>query len=368
MKKIFTLMILASGFALGAQAQKDGFYHVMNNLTKRYMVMVDNTKGNTTATGGYIDMESVQTCSDLDLVNTHAGSVVYVKSVSGGYDVAAQGTSISALTGNKIKIQLTAKGDGFQIHGTYSGTTIYLGDATQSGKVWSYVKEASSKTGNDVWILSPIDNSTHFLGIKPDVKIGNDYFGSMFMGFSFKLHSEGMKAYYVDKRDDKTFSVKEITSDVIPAKTPVIIKCSSSDPKNNIIKPVTDAGTKVTGDILDAVYFDNDAVGHVNNRPYDEKTMRVIGDVDGKLGFVKATTSYLTNGKYMPHNKIYLTVDSSAADKLSQGSGASGIEDVIQDVETGDNAIYTLSGARLPKGVTPRPGIYIQNGKKVVFK
>lgn len=372
MKKIFTLILMASGFALGAQAQSNGFYHVQNTLTGRYMVMVDNSKG-TTSSSGNIDMESIETCLDLDEVNTHAGAVLYLNSLGGtSYDVAGQGTSISKLSGGALNAQIKAEGDGYVIWGSYSGVTIYLGDATnlKSGsddeyKTWSYLKEAGSK--NRYWKLIPIDNSKHFLGIDPDCKDGNgNYWGSMYFGFSFKCQSDGMEVYYVDAVDSKNFSLKKWTKSVVPATMPVIIKCSSSNPANNIIKPVTDSESEPSDNQLSGRYFDNSNTGHVNRLAYDASTMRVIDVEDGKLVFAKASSSYLTNSKYMPHNKAYLNVSSSAASTLYE-SGTAGIQDAI-NTEVTDDAIYTLTGVKLPKNASPRPGIYVKNGKKIVIK
>lgn len=374
MKKIFTLMILASGFALGAQAQKDGFYHVQNTLTGRYMVMVDNSQG-TTSGAGNIDMESVETCLDLDEINTHAGSVIYIKGLGGTkYDVQAQGTSISKLSGNKLNAQIKAEGDGYVIWGAYSGVTVYLGDATNlkkgsdtEYKTWSYVKEAGKN--NRYWKLCSIDNKEHFIGIDPDCKDGKgNYWGTMYFGFAFKTYSEGMEVYYVDGVGDKHFSLKKWTKDVVPATMPVVIKCSSSNPKNNIIKPVTDDESEPKDNCLYGRFFDNSNTGHVNRLEYNSKTMRVINVEDGELVFTVADKDYLTDGKYVPHNKAYLEVKKSASTTLTNGDPSSAIQTVKQETETIDDGIYTLEGVRMPKGVTPRPGIYIQDGKKVVIK
>lgn len=370
MKKIFTLILMASGFALGAQAQSNGFYHVQNTLTGRYMVMTDNTKG-TTSGAGNIDMEAVETCLDLDEVNTHPGAVIQLTSLGGtAYDVAAQGTSISKLSGGVLNAQIKAEGDGYVVWGTYSGITVYLGDKSNQDKndnykTWSVVKEAGSK--NKYWKLIPIDNSKHFLGIDPDCKDGNgNYWGSMYFGFSFKCQSDGMEVYYVDAVDNKNFSLKKWTKSVVPATMPVIIKCSSDKPSKNIIKPVTDSESEPKDNHLYSRYFDNCNTGHINRLAYDASTMRVIDVDDGKLVFAKASSSYLTEGKYIPHNKVYLEVSSSAASTLYE-SGTAGIENVI-NTEVTDDAIYTLTGVKLPKNATPRPGIYVKNGKKIVIK
>lgn len=310
MKKIFTL-IVAAGFGIAAQAQSNDFYHIQNTLTGRYMIMVDNSAG-TTSSAGNIDMESVKTNLDLDYVNTHAGSILYVTSLGGtSYDVAAQGTSISKLSGNRIQAQVKAEGDGYVIWGTYSGTTIYLGDASNTDKsdnykTWSYVKEAGSK--NRYWKFNKIDNSTHFLGIVPDCSDGKgNYYGSMYLGFPFKLYSSGMKAYYVEDAGSSTFVLKEYTGSVIPANTPVIIKCSSNNAKDNIIAPLPPSEdvsepSYASSNRLYSRYFDNSDVGHVNRLAYDSNTMRVIGCENGELVFTKASSDYLTDGAYI-HNR-----------------------------------------------------------------
>lgn len=54
------------------------------------------------------------------------------------------------------------------------------------------------------------------------------------------------------------------------------------------------------------------------------------------------------------------------SNKYQGGSGLVGIEEVEVDEEKGDDAIYDLSGIRLP--APPEHGIYIKNGKKYLAK
>ena len=372
MKKIFTLAMM-SAFALGAMAQSNGFYHVQNTLTKRYMVMVDN-QTTTKDASGYIDMEAVNTCLDLDEVSVHPGSIIYIENISGSaYEVKAQGSSLSQLTGNRLNANITASGEGYMIWGSYSGITVKLGDLENKKPrtddeylTWSYIRDGGDK--NSTWKLHQIDNSTHYLGIKPDCQAAGAYWGTMKAGFSFKLHSSGMEAYYVDAVDNSSFNLKKWTNDVIPATMCVIIKCSSNDPAKNIIRPVTDTATEPQDNKLSGRYFDNSTAGHVNCKEYDASSMRTIGEDGGKLVFKTASSSDLTDGKYCVHNKCYLMdLPSSAASTLVEGSGT-GIVSAKQEIKKADNAIYTLNGVKLQQGVTPRPGVYIQNGKKVVIK
>ena len=371
MKKIFTLAMM-SAFALGAMAQSNGFYHVQNTLTKRYMVLCDNQ--GKADTSGNVDMAACKTCLDFDEVATHPGSIFYIENISGtAYEVKAQSYSLAALTSNRLQVQITAGGDGYELWGSYSGITVYLGDAENKKPrtddeylTWSYLKEGGSK--NRYWKLHQIDNSSQYIGIQPDCQAAGAYWGTMKAGFSYKLHSSGMEAYYVDAVDNSSFNLKKWTNDVIPATMCVIIKCSSNDPAKNIIRPVTDNVSEPSDNKLSGRYFDNTETGHVNNLVYDSNSMRTIGEDGGKLVFKKASSSELTDGKYCVHNKCYLMdLPSSAASTLVEGSGT-GIISAKQEIKKADDAIYTLNGVKLQQGVTPRPGVYIQNGKKVVIK
>jgi hypothetical protein len=310
---------------------------------------------------------------DLDQVSVHPGSVFYIENISGSaYNVAAQGASLAALTGNKLQVQITAGGNGYELWGSYSGVTVFIGDAenkkprSEDFQTWSYIKEAGKE--NRYWKLHAIDNSTHYIGIEPDCEAAGAYWGTMKAGFAYKLHSSGMEAYYVDAVDKNSFSLKKWDKDVIPATMCVIIKCSSNNPAKNIIKPVTDSASEPGTNWLGGRYFDIDEPNHRNYLAYDASSMRTLDSEDGKLVFKTASSGDLTNGKYCVHNKAYLMdLPSSCAATLYEGS-ATAIKSIKQESKFNDDAIYTLSGVRLQKGVTPRPGVYVQNGKKIVIK
>jgi hypothetical protein len=95
--------------------------------------------------------------------------------------------------------------------------------------------------------------------------------------------------------------------------------------------------------------------------------MRVIGVSGGKLAFVKATGSDLVNAKYLKGNKAYLSVPSGSADVMTESS--TGITTIMSDDVTEDKeGLYTLTGVKIPDNVTPKPGIYIKDGKKIIIK
>ena len=116
-------------------------------------------------------------------------------------------------------------------------------------------------------------------------------------------------------------------------------------------------------------YYCNDQQNknkHHNVTAYNAATMRMLGQTtDGKLAFVKS------NIKYLPANKAYLTVTSSAPDVLTVVTQeeyeqmTTGIEEMTSPVNNGQKVIYDLQGRRI---TAPSKGLYIVNGKKMVIK
>ena len=357
MKKTFTLFLCMVA-SIMAYAQSDGFYRVQSTTGKNYcMVMLDNQSK---IDGLNVDLDAIQ-LQDIKDLYTHPGSVIYIRSIGNSkYDIEAQGSSLGKLTGGLVYPQLVKQSDGsYTVWGSYGGVPFYLGATT------TYLRLVDGSSDRKFWNLLPIDFKDNYIGIKPDIKTDDgNYWGTFYASFAFKLHSTGMEAYYVDGANDYTFTMKKLTGTIPPA-TPVIIKCSSDDPADNMIEPVTSNDAAQSGNKIHGIYFDNSESGHRNRTKYEAETMRVIGVHDGKLAFVKATTDYLTNKSYLPHNKCYLNVSAGAEETIA-------LTDVlaIGSIET-DNTkaeIYTLTGQKVPEGTSLRPGIYIRNGKKVVIK
>ena len=364
MKRIFTLFIAIAGI-LTANAQSTGFYHVKNSYTDRYMMMTDNQSAGVSGTP---DLKAITSTKNKDVAFTHPGAVCYIVSKGGGkYDVQAQNTGFHEMTG--IYGDVKANSDGtYSISAYAKGITIKVGDKLNDGAEDGWACEAGKNNGN--WWLLSIDNNNEYIGIKPDVKDGDgNYWGTMYCGFAFKLQSTGMEAYYVENANGSNFSLKKWTGDIIPKTMPVLIKCTSNDYANNKIKPVAESATEpsyATSYHLDGVYFDRSDDKHVNHVAYDANKMRVIGVSGGQLVFEKASSSYLTDGKYLPHNKAYLIVPSGASSTLTNGTV--GIQNITAENKQINEGTFSLTGQKIPDGENLRPGIYIQNGKKIVVK
>ena len=371
MKRIYTSLLLLTVGYLGIRAQiSDGFYYVQNSYTGRYISIADNDKSHYNIQiegGGKKTLGGLKAIKSWDDVRTYPSCIIYVRNVSGNnYDLEGQGSSLYQLTGGKLYATLTPNGDGsYKATGTYK-VTVTLGDtSTNKDKSESYLGTATEDNVSS-WIPKRVDTGDNYLGIKPDVQADGAYYGTIFAGFAFKLASSGMKAYYISEASGSKITLKEISGS-IPANTPVIIKCTSNDPANNKIEPVTSGGTSINDNKLGGVYCATTTMKFTNVTLYDQTKMRVIGSDNGKLAFVKASASDLVEEKYLKANQAYLAVPSGSADIMTEsGTGITTIskDDISKDKE----GLYTLTGIRIPDDVTPQPGIYIKDGKKIVVK
>ena len=394
MKKTLSILLLSTCSILQVQAQLEkGYYRVQNAYTNRYISLEDNNPANypIQKSTGSVDMSGIKTYKPGAKVTTSPSTIVYVHNVSGTqYDFEGQGTSIHAISGGRFYINLAIQSDGsYQAYGTAYGITLYLKDDSDPDKQEAYLKPNSKSTKAMNWWARKVNTDTEYLGIQPDVEVGGKYYGTIYASFPFKLISSGMKAYCVTEVSGDGFKLQEITGDV-PAGTPVIIECSSNKPSSNIILPVESNVTLGVTNQLTGTYCDRISAKFQNVRVYDKSTMRTIATQNGKLAFKKASTNDLTQGAYLKANKAYLLVPGNAPDVLVEGGGAGNpdnpdnpdtpdnpdnqdnpdnpdaISTVSMDIESGD--LYTLTGLRIQQGTTPKAGIYIRNGKKIIIK
>lgn len=371
MKKILSTFALAAFCAMNASAQiAEGFYHVQNSVTGRYISISDNDPNNypiSTKTGS-VNMAGIRTIKNHDAVCASPATVIYVKNISGDkYDLQGQGTSLYKISGNRLYIILEAQSDGSYLAKTdkYEGISLIIADGTDTDKEEDFLRNKSEKT--KYWYPRAIDGGSEYVGIKPDVKTDDGWWGTVYAGFAFKLASSGMKAYYINSAGGSQFNLKEVTDDVIAATMPVLIKCNSDNPADNKITPVYGGGQEPGDNMLYGVYCCLINVSkHNNYKLFDPTHMRVIGTDGGKLAFMK-NYDYLVEGKYLPANKAYLEVE-GAEDVLTQDGQTAIVNIKAEEKSNAPEGTFTLTGIRIPDGVTPKAGVYIKNGKKVVIK
>lgn len=371
MKKTIYAIALTALLSVNASAQiEDGFYHFKNVTTSRY-ISINDTKPenyNVNVNAGTADLKGVRTYLNYDTVAVSPSCVIFVKDLGNNkYDLVGQGSSLYTMSGQRLNISIKKNGDAYKITGTASGFTKSLADGSPSSSD-SWIRITSDENLN--WFALPINTSDEYIGIRPDVKTSDgEYWGTIYAGFNFKLASDGMAAFYVSNAGGSGITLEQIGDEVIPAATPVLIRCNTGNPEDNKILPVI-GGYEFTGiNWLKGVYCSLLKVsGHTNVTTYQPLTMRVIGlSDDGQLAFVKAKESDLYGQLYLRANKAYLSVPSDAADVMTVG-GYAGINSVKSNVKKTDNALYTLTGIRIPKNTTPSAGVYIRNGQKIIIK
>ena len=368
MKKIFVLIMAVC--AISAQAQlANGFYHIKNVATGRYLSINDTEPGNYKVSAGDVNMGGIRTYLSYDTVAVSPSCVIFVKRLDNGkYDLCGQGSSIYAMTSEKFGVDIYSQGGAYKISGTAKGFTKTLSDGSPSQKD-SWLMNRLDNTQS--WKFLPVNTSDEYIGIRPDVRTADgSYYGTIYAGFNFRLVSEGMAAFYVSNAGGTGFTMKQIEDEVVPAGTPVIIRCNSANPEENKIEPVIGGYSFDHINWLGGVYCSLHVTRHHNATRFDPLTMRLLGLSDnGKLAFISnPPVERLYKDVSLMANKAYLKVSPEDADVMTiDGYTPDAVNKVKADNQL-STGIYTLTGIRTPDGATLRPGVYIQNGKKVIVK
>ena len=182
---------------------------------------------------------------------------------------------------------------------------------------------------------------------------------------------EGVKAYVATEEpvmngtDSQGNAVGTITmtelKGIIPAKTGTVLRGGAAD--YNFI-PSISYGTAVESNMLVGYEgSDNKTVTQsVVALPTDGSVNYVLTVKDNKAGFFRKDAAF-----NVYNNKAYLNVASKAGAirlRFENNDGTTDIIEVPTEVLNGNGAIYDLSGRRVEKATM---GVYIVNGKKVIF-
>lgn len=397
MKKYVLILLASIAIPSFAQLNGDGYYRVQNVHSGKYTTIVDNKadKDNILSTSN-IDAYAIHTVSGFENVVSDPGSILYIVKTSQGYVLNGQGMDSYKLTGYYLQLHASRSADNaYWASGVYKGVTKYLYEAYDESFGYSYLSSASKNPdgttrSRDFYILPVTQDEGRYFGVTPDLKIGNKYYTTLYTSFPYQV-SEGMKAYYVKRHriggdQGAMAEMTEIENGIVPGGVPVIIECSSDKPANNKVTPLTNvANTNNLQNELQGVYFCNVVRWADDGEPYPEDhnwnttdynpaTMRVLGEVNGKLGFVKSDDL-----KYLPANKAYLPVTeeesiqtvSSEISLVSNDTYIAGIENITAEKVIKDKGVYTLTGIKIRENMSTEDlpsGIYIVNGKKVIVR
>ena len=388
MKKRLFLLLLGCATILGAQAQLNGagYYRVKNVASGRYMSLSDNQSRGVDFNSCTADCGAMQTSKIMDNIYSDPGSIFYLDHISGvSYNVVGQGTSLHDII--NYYIYISPVGSYYKIYQEQKGQRITLSDLDDVEENESYVATTGGKT---TWYITPLNTTDNYIGVKPTISVGDKHYAAVFTGYPYTLGA-GMKAYYINKviENEGVVIIKELTG-TIPAKTPVLIECSSTDISKNQITPVLNSDAVPSDNLAIGVYFclGDRWSAHYNSTKFDPSTMRVLSlNTYGNLAVSTSTQNLKTvmieprgaDGKHLtvtaiPANSWYIPVSSSAPSELKLVTAeqyATGIKDITVKPASLYN-VYTLEGVQIKKNATSisdlHQGIYIINGKKVVIK
>jgi len=395
MKRFALILLAAVSIPSFAQLNGDGYYRVQNVQSGNYCTIVDNKGEKPSISTSNIDAYAINTVNGFENVVSDPGSIIYIEKGSQGYILKGQGMNTYQLTGFYLQVYNSrSAANAYWAGGVYAGVTKYLYEAYNDSFGFGYMTSATqnadgSSRSRDWYILPVTQEEGHYFGLTPELKIGEKYYTTLYASFPFQL-SEGMKAYYIKQYHlggeyGSMAEMDEIENGTVPGEVPVIIECSSNLPSNNKITPLTISVSNNLQNQLKGVYFCN-VIRWSNNgelyqkhknwnaTSYNAATMRVLGEVNGKLGLIKSDKL-----EYLPANKAYLQLPDGAAGTSEAASillvdaatYAAGIENITADEIIKHKGIYTLTGIKVCEDLSEKSlpsGIYIVNGKKVVVR
>ncbi len=200
------------------------------------------------------------------------------------------------------------------------------------------------------WKLELIDTQDNYFAPAATVEANGKYYTTLYAAFPFTINNPANVVAYsvMTMADDGTPTIEPLEMDVIPAGGAVLLEMTTNDDADNMLVPVIESGSQgvrpmigPTGPLttmLEGTYFDD-------NIENNASTMLTLHE-----GLTFATDASLD---FMPANKAWANKDINTA-----------ISRIGNDKQNGDDTIYDLMGRKVTR---PTHGIYIQNGKKVVF-
>lgn len=371
MKRLLFLIFISVSILSFAQDLESGYYRVSNLKTGRYVYVRDNT-GSISIQAATAEMGAIELWKEHSLTLSDPASVIYIEycgSGSGGayYDLKAQGTGVYSIIGYHVFAAYSSGSYQVYAEGKYlCDNNFGSGPSGQMG--------TDRKGDYRRWMVSKIDGSENeFFGISPTINVNGRYFHPFYADFGFSVRN-GMKVWIAKSVDASAVEMIPFEGDVIPAKTPVVIECSSDIVEQNIIDIVKSEGTITQSNLLKGVFFNN--ATRNNRMAFDSNKMRVLGVMpDGNLGFVLSdvTPDQKDGKRYLAANQSYLALPAGLPDNIRVlfPGDENGVTEILSENITKE--VYTIWGVKvgdyMPSQIEDLPiGIYIIDNKKVVIR
>jgi hypothetical protein len=401
-----------------------GKYISLENNAFNYNTIVESASGAAANPDGCITRMLPFLQKDIKMVNnqaTNPGTIFYIKkNTDGNYDLEAQGTSLYQLTngyyhgGNAGAIQIkgayaTIDRNSFGPYNVSVTMTVNASVAEITiGPVYFKDDNGNITVEKDVastpaaqWYIEPVTNM-NVVPLNTNIKDSQgNLWTTLYCDFPFTLGDGVLGAYELKgitkKNDGNSYAIPtQISGTTVAGATPVLLKLNpantewsvnltSDEPKMSqpssetigLLQGSCFDDAPATGDYNTAAASDETTANSVYNRKSfaianDQTKNRVLyaGTVSGTdypIGFYKLASTT----KYMVANKAFL--DLSKATAAAKGTvyldfddETTGINDInAEGQQQKEDVVYDLMGRRV---TNPQHGIYIRNGKKVIYK
>lgn len=379
MKKFFaSIVIAAAAMSMQAGVLADGYYHVKNLASGRY-VRVDDNKGGIDWVKNTVDFSSLSLQEVLDQDDSRFN--VYVKNVGGDqYDLTVGEAVVSQVLGGVVATITEAEG----------GYYVYAEDLDQPG-ICRYLSDvdgemsAKGKGNQKIWVVEPVASAS--VNVPAQVNPGHQCFIPLAVTFAYRLIG-AVKAFIVKRFNAKGYPVLELWNGAIPANNAVILCAdTNADVTLDLIAP-SEAEEEIEGNKLQSVsYLASEPMKVTNdmlNRIFVPGTLE-----DGSFGMINGAT-YMSQlaakapsraaatddvAFVLPIGTVYILLDENDplvvagdADIAFDGSEAEiNVPTAIQSVAAQSEAtIYNVAGARVNGKLAT--GIYVKNGEKFMVR
>lgn len=313
---------------VSAQFTTDGFYRVQNFGTKRYLYLTDYT-GSYDMNRDVGDFGALQLYKGQEKTISDPASILYIKRCGSQIDIQGQGIGIYQIVSRYVDLHTVNTPAAFKgtytVSATEAGITKYLDDEETNMDFDNGVVGTNRSSPYRNWLIHPVNSSNdNYFGITPLFSVEGKYYYPLYTAFPYKANSGGIKIYKIGKYDvELGYAVLSEITGVVPARTPVLIECSSNAPTNNRLDLIDTSDSPLSDNCLSGTFFCNyerRKISPYSIVAYNSSTMRVLGVTSkGKLGFVK-DTQYLNliDGKYyLRSNTSYLPVSKDCPSELT---------------------------------------------------
>ena len=309
-----------------------GLYMMIENLASNTLLGVVGNSENTLETDQrYFKNSLVLVNKNNPRAHSLPPLIVKVKGNStgtaglGNVEMIAQGVSTYDISSQKFRIEKYLENDYF-LFGNHDGFTGYIKD---NGGDKSYMELVGQIHNPSIWnrpdastryrwafhIIDEEHFDENYFGAMPSpkTKMGGKYYTTMYTSFPYECR-DGVKPYIVDKiLDNGKAHLLEVSEDIVPAYTPVILECNSTEAIGNRLMPLLyDPLPVSTINLLKGEISLNDESGDEANyrTAFDPSTMRVLSDNKAVFANVNNTDPYNNNAilPYIASNTCYLDV------------------------------------------------------------